>query len=237
MRIADTNDLFGRFFLKKCGTAGRDGYYESLLYLEPMLRSPEWEATAGYYINIGKKDSVRLSYFVEPGKDVTGLVDHFISRMGLEHAAAEPVRREMVSEQYGCEELRFRRFLSTYALIGLDIMTTDLLHARCLFATFRFQIMLPRRPYRPHFESTFSKQSAHYQFLGADERDQFWEDMSHWPNPPQVDWAHTFMNMVIGGDWQPSPFLQPQPALSIAHINRILRNCRMGFQIPVGWDS
>ncbi len=202
-----------------------------------MLRSPEWKATTGYYINIGKKDSVRLSYFIEPGNHVTKVVDDFISKNGFEHAVApEPVKPVRISQQYGGEELRFRRFLSTYALIGLDIMTTGLLYALRLFTTFRFQVMLPGLPYRPHFEGTFSKQSAYYQSLSDNEKEQFWKDMSHWPNPPQVDWAHMFVNMVLGCDWPPSGFLQRRSALSIIEINEILQDCKMDFQIPANWN-
>lgn len=238
MRVTDTNDLFGRFFLKKSGTTGKDGYYTTLLALEPMLRSPEWMVTSGYYININidPQNSVRLSYFIKPGNDVTRTVNNFASTNNFEHVKTpESVKPIKISREYGGEELRFRRFLSTYALIGLEIMAADLLHALRLFATFRFQVTLPRLPYRQHFEDTFSKQSPYYQSLPDDQKEQFWKDMSHWPDPQQVDWAHMFVNMVLGCDWSPICFLQRGKALSIPEINGILTRSDLGFEVPESW--
>lgn len=223
------NDNLGRFYLRKFGVTGINGYYESLFALEQLLRSQEWKVTTGYYLN-NKSNSVRLSYFIPPGKDVSELVGDFNKRNGLKHTKPPDMpTQERISKDYGCEELRFRRFLSTYATIGLDIMVENLLHAQRLFATFRFQVMLLRRPYRPHFEATFAKESPYYRALSEDEKKQFWEDMFHWPNPPQVDWAHMFVNMVLGCDWSPK-------ALSIPEINKILSKNSLGFEIPEGWD-
>ena len=165
-------------------------------------------------------------------------MDHFASEHKLrnirEPVIPHPIK---ISEKYGGEELRFRRFLSTYAQIGLDIMKADLLNARCLFATFRWQVMRARRPYRPHFLRAFQSQSPFFNSLSVDEIDQFWRDLSHWPNPPQVDWAHMFVNMVLGCDWNTPEswkrFLNPEPALSISEINKLV--VKQGFQIPLNW--
>lgn len=233
MTIVDNNDLFGRFFLRKYGTSGIDGYYASLFALEPLLRSREWNVTKGYYLNIEPEDSVRLSYFIPPGKDAVKLVGDFIKQNGLEYTKkTELPTLTKISKHYGGDELRFRKFLSTYAPIGLDIMKADLLHARCLFATFRFQVAPLRKPYRPHFEDTFSKQSIYYRLLLEKDKEEFWKDMSHWPNPRQVDWAHMFVNMVLGCDY----FLQRRKALSIPEINKILSKNSLSFEVPEGWD-
>jgi len=229
------NDNFGRFYIRKRGATGRNCYYESIFALEPLLRSPEWKVTTGYYLN-KECDSVRLSYFIPATKGVTKLVGDFINENDLKHAKAPEVpTAKKISEDYGGEELRFRKFLSTYALIGLDIMVADLLHAQRLFATFRFQVMLPRLSYRPHFEKTFAKQSTYYRALSSDEKEQFWKDMSHWPNPRQVDWAHMFVNMVLGCDWSIGCFTQKSDPLSIPEINKKLSQNGFDFRIPEDW--
>jgi len=234
------DDLFGRFFLRKKGApSNRDGYYISLLAVEPLLRSEAWALNANHYINIdAKKKSVRVSYFVPQDKDVLPIVEAFVSNSDVEYAIPSNLPEAAdVATSYGGEELRFRRFLSTYSHIGLDIMTADLVHAICLFVTFRFQIMAPRLPYRDHFESTFNRQSSFYREMEEIEKVSFWEDMTHWPNPPQVDWAHMFVNMVLGLDW-PTFFQSPpmKPA-TLDETNNILRQCNMGFQIPHNWSS
>jgi len=202
MANISANDYLGRFYLIKCGVTGINGYYESLFALEPMIRCREWKVSTGYYLN-KECDSVRLSYFIAPKKDVTNFVEDFIKQNGLKHAKSSDTPMQiMISEKYGGEELRFRRFLSTYAPIGLDIMVADLSHARRLFEEFRSQDRLPR----PHFEKTFEKKSSYYRALSDEEKEQFWEDMFYRPNPPQVDWAHMLVNMVLGGD--PLPISQ-----------------------------
>ncbi|MGD8380949.1 MAG: hypothetical protein PVJ11_02295, partial [Syntrophobacterales bacterium] len=135
-------DLFGRFYLKKPNGGRFQGYYESLSAIRPFLRSKEWlQSVTGYYVNVaGKQDAVRLSYWTTAPEQTRKIVDLFVSQNGLKHIE-EPVipKHTRNSTGYGDEELRFRRFLSTYTLIGLEIMETDLLHARRLLATFRWQ--------------------------------------------------------------------------------------------------
>jgi hypothetical protein len=230
------NDNLGRFYLRKYGAIGISGYYESLFALEPLLRSRGFEVTTGYYLN-NESDTVRLSYFIPTGKDLSEFVSDFVSQNDLEYAKPpETPMQIMISTEYGGDELRFRRFLSTYAPIGFDIMVADLLHAQRLFTTFRFQVMLPRLPYRPHFEKTFEKQSAYYRVLSDDEKEQFWKDMSYWPNPPQVDWAHMFVNMVLGCDWPINYFFEQRPAKNTSEINRLLSQNHLGFTVPENWD-
>lgn len=232
-------DLFGRFLLKTPGGDRFSGYYRSLDAIRPLLYSEDWlGSVTGFYINVaGEFNSVRLSYFA-PSPDLPQMaVDRFASDRQLEVEIPEPPHHIKISREYGGEELRFRRFLSMYAPIGLEIMETDLLHARCLFATFRWQVMRAREPYRPHFSETFESQSAFYNSLRIEEQDQFWRGLVHWPNPPQVDWAHLFVNMVLGCDWNGPQlwplFLCPQPPLPIQEINKVV--AELGFQIPAGW--
>jgi len=58
--------------------------------------------------------------------------------------------------------------------------------------------MRARQSYKPHFLRTFENQSPFYNSLSPTEKDQFWHDLVHWPNPLEVDWAHFFVNMVLG---------------------------------------
>jgi len=238
-RLKET-DLFGRFFLGAPGSSKFDGYYRSIDAIRSLVASNEWfQSVTGYYINVaGDFNAVRLSYFTSSPDQTKAVVNRFVAEHGLENTQnPEAAHPDKVSAQYGGEELRFRRFLSTYTLIGLEIMKADLLNARCLFATFRWQVMRSRSPYKPHFLSTFETQSPTYNSLSPEEKDQFWLDLAHWPNPPQVDWAHFFVNMVLGCDWIPpqtwETFLKPQPALDIKKINELVRD--QGFQIPDGW--
>ncbi|MEJ2234350.1 MAG: hypothetical protein P8X67_10515 [Syntrophobacterales bacterium] len=183
-------DLFGRFYLKKPNGGRFRGYYESLNAIRPFLCSKEWlQSVTGYYVNVaGKRDAVRLSYWTTAPQQAIKIIDLFVSQNDLKH-----IEKPFIPEHarnaagYGGEELRFRRFLATYTLIGLEIMETDLLHARRLFATFRWQVMRAGKPYRPHFLGTFEDQSFFFNSLSAREREQFWRDLAYWPNPDKVD--------------------------------------------------
>jgi hypothetical protein len=105
-------------------------------------------------------------------------------------------------------------------------------------ATFHWQVMAARRPYKPHFLQTFESQSPFYCSLPEMEKDQFCKDLSHWPNPPQVDWAHFLVNMVLACDWVVPEcwkyFLSQTPPLSIARINDLVKE--QGFHIPDNWQ-
>ena len=95
--------------------------------------------------------------------------------------------------------------------------------------------MRSRQEYKPHFEGTFIRDSRVYSSLSDEDRNQFWNDLSYWPNPPQVDWAHMMVNMILPGDFITNwnDFLQPKPALTIEEINKIIKPLK--FQIPIGW--
>jgi hypothetical protein len=236
MRV-QVDDLFGQIFLRKKGVPSNlKGYYESLIGLVPFLRGEGWGLTTGYYINCARDDSVRLSYFIRPEDDILPIIDSFISDFGFEYAQSpSPSKVFEVSDSYGKEELRFRRYLSIYTLVGLDIIAANLFHSRCLFATFRLQVMAQRLPFKPHFESTFIKYSPYYCSMSEEEKNAFWSDISHWPNPPQVDWAHMFLNMVLGREWFDFFKLPPQPPMTIQDINYSLASDNMDYRIPVDW--
>lgn len=237
-RISE-NDLFGRFFLKKPDGIQYRNYYSTIVAICPLLHRNDWkECVTGYYINVaGDMDAVRLSFFtVDPQnalkcKDNFCLVNNIVEIQPCEHP-----HKTRISEGYGSEELRFRNFLYMYTLIGIDLIIADLLNARCLFATFRLQVMRSRQAYKPHFEGTFEKHSQTYLSLSEEGKEQFWSDLSNWPNPPQVDWAHMMVNMILPGDFVPNwnEFLSQKPALTVGEINQIV--APMDFQIPVDWE-
>jgi hypothetical protein len=231
------NDLFGRFFLKKPSGIKYDNYYSTIDAIYPLLQSNDWkQCVTGYYINVaGNMDAVRLSFFTSDTQKALKCKDGFCSNNNVvEIQPCEYPHEAKISEGYGGEELRFRKFLHNYTLIGIDLMNEDLLNARCLFATFRLQIMRARQEYKPHFEGTFEKHSQIYLSLSEKDKEQFWSDLSNWPNPPQVDWAHMMVNMILPGDFVGAwnDFLSPKPALTIDEINKIV--APMNFQIPVG---
>ena len=237
-RLSET-DLYGRFYLKAPNGGRFRGYYHSLNVIRPLVRSKEWlRSVTGYYINVsGNNDIVRISYWTVSPEFAKKVVDRFGADHGLEHTRKPTIPEQTRnSDAYGGEEMRFRRYLATYTQIGLEIMETDLLNARILFAIFRWQVMRAGRAYKHHFLKTFENQSFFYNSLPASEKLQFWLDLAHWPDPQKVDWAHMFVNMVLGADWFPvwKNFHAPQPPLSIPEINELIK--WMGFQIPHNWE-
>ena len=239
-RLKET-DLFARCYLRAPDGGAFAQYYASLNAIRPLLSSEEWPGSVtGFFINVIEDDTydaVRLSYWTTSPEQPRQVVDKFVAEHSLEYVRQpgdpSPTRN---SDKYGDEELRFRKFLATYTQIGLDIMEADLLNARRLFATFRWQVMVSRQPYKPHFEGTFQNHSPFYDALSDTEKDQFWSDLSNWPNPPQVDWAHMMVNMVLGCDWNQifqRASIASLPPLSIQEINEGIKD--QGFQIPQDW--
>ncbi len=234
-RLKET-DVFGRFYVKLPDNRQFDNYFRTIDALRPLLASKEWDnVVTAYYLNVaGNMDTVRLSYFTANPDNAQNCVESFCRRSNItESQNRELPHSTKIAEKYGGEELRFRRFLYLYTLIGLDIMQANLLNARCLMATFRWQVMLSRQPYRPHFQRIFEEQSPSYNALSDAQKEQFWLDLSNWPNPPQVDWAHMMVNMVLPGDFKNNwdYFLSQKPALRSDEINIKIQG--LGFQIPI----
>lgn len=234
-------DLFGRFFLRLPGAKGYDGYYDSLAAVADLVESDQWRGSVtGFYINVSEDSGgVRLSYFSASPEDVIDAMAALVPRFGLaETRMAEGPTPATVADRYGGEELRFRRYLTAYTRIGLDIMESDLLGARRLFALFRWQVSIEKKPYKPHFVRTFEGQSPFYNSLTAAEKEQFWKDLASWPEGSEVGWAHLFVNMVLGGDWIGEYWTERYRAgepLSTPELNDVLRRAGMGFKVPEGW--
>lgn len=236
-RIKET-DLFGRFFLNVQDKSGFEKYYCSLNNIRPLIGSERWlKNVTGFYINAENYDVVRLSYFTTSPNQTAKVVNDFVGESNLEHSNEPCIpHKKEVSAGQGNEELRFRKFLSVYTQIGLDIMKEDLFNARCLLATFRWQIMRASMHYKPHFVKTFENQSPFYNLLSPAEKSQFWSDLANRPNPSNFDWAHFFVNMVFGCDWIWKEFFTPKSPLSIKEINKRIEELGLDFKIPENWS-
>jgi hypothetical protein len=233
------HDLFGRVFFRCDGPPSFATYYRSVDAVRPLLCSQEWAASVtGWYLNCIQYGA-RLSYFTTAPETVIQVVEGFIAATSGtvdEHCPREDPRRTMIAADCGGEELRFRRFLSSYSPVGLDLMQADLLHARCLCITLRCQLFPERRPFRPHLEPTMLRESPVYAAFSPLRREQFWADFQHWPNPRQFDWAHFFVNMVLGFDCSESFCRNFPRARTLVEINQTLTQHNAGFQVPEGWQ-
>lgn len=233
------NDLFGRFFLRTSGADCVDTYHRSVLAISPLVRSTEWNnAVSGWYINVTHGFAARLSYFTTQPNAATIAIRSYLHRNKdvREYRRHDPPVKTEIAADYGGYELRFRRYLCTYSPIALDLMEADLRHARCLCITLRCQLFLKGRPYRPHLEPTMQRDSKSYVALTESNREQFWADLQHWPNPKQqVDWVHMFVNMVFGHDLNDFCSSPPPKALTIQEINKLLQRRGDTFQIPHDW--
>lgn len=223
--------------IQKPGGKRWDSYYRAIDALRPLFENEGFKkVVSGYYLNIcGDFDSVRISYFVDKVDDQVSvsLIADFLSQNNfLEISSHSFPHQCIIAGFYGGQsyEERFRAFLVNETQVGLDLIKRDLLHARRLFATYRFQVREACLSFRTHFESAFRKYSPTYNSWTEEERNQFFVDLEEWPNPPQVDWAHLMVNFVLGCDFQ-----MPNKPLTIAEINEILARNNMGFQIPLDW--
>lgn len=233
-------DLYGQCFLKiPRGNSYKD-YFNTLETVRSLVISSQWaKHVTGFFINVSQHNdyAVRLTYFTTSRDLIPQLIAAFVKEKNLQKVNDEILPDiTKVSDVYGGAELELRKFLVTYTLIALDIIKADLLNARCLVTTFRLQVMLARKPYKPHFIRTFKEQSPFYNSLSPADQEQFWESLSNWPYQTrgQVDWAHMFVNMVLPGDWNSLIHTGTPAPLSIAEINQRFINDQ-GFQIPLNW--
>ena len=216
-----------------------DSYYSTLDSLRPLFQSSEWQSqTTGWYLNVGDNDftAVRISYFCPDGNDPRSAVDAFLADRSLSYLAKPGLPKEIkFADRYGGDESRFRSYLSTYSHIGLNIMGADLHNAQCLFTTYRWQVFMSGGDCREHFAPSFESKSPFYCSMSHEDQEQFWVDFACWPKPPQVDWAHMFVNMVLACDWmEVFCWSYPQRARTIPEINAIL-NIGHVFQVPQQW--
>jgi hypothetical protein len=203
-----------------------DNYYQLIGILEELNREKAlYRLLTGYYYNhIGKdtKFGVRLSYFLKQG---VSFGKEFQERLNDAKEVViikkEQPSHKVISAGYGGAkyEHRFRNWLGLQSLMGTELLLNNRDHARKLAVTFRWQVFPVGKSARSHFESSLLRYSNTYNLLNKVERDEFWVDFSHWPNPPQVDWAHMFINLIFGSDWNPADLKRRGATLSLNEIN------------------
>lgn len=243
--------LFGIFYVRKPLGDMYDSYYDTLHALAPLFRSNELrQRIVGFYVNhisetIGGhiEETVRISYFVQKS-DVSSAVtlfSEFFNNKALTCVKEQHPLPLIVARNYGGEsfEERFRSYLNLQTQIGLELIERDLLQAQRLFATYRWQIRRACLQHRPHFEPTFERDSPTYNSLSTEAQNQFLDDLGEWPNPPQVDWAHMMVNLVLGADWMwafghPN-YLIPGRPCPVEIINMLVNDLGFKFQIPPDW--
>jgi hypothetical protein len=241
--------LFGIFFVRKLAGAQFDSYYRTIDVLSPFLCSNELtETVLGFYLNHVPEQIddhselvLRISYFVSEScvsKALSTFVELF-SRKQLSVPKQCTPRPILLAARYGGSmyEEPFRNFLNLQNRIGLELMRADLLHARCLFATYRWQVKKDPSSIEKHLEPTFEKWSSAYRSLSRTERTQFLTDLQARPDTTNYDWAHMMINLVLGGDCRLQDLDQIAAAVgrgpSISEINRLIET--LEFQIPLDW--
>lgn len=236
-----TEDFFGTFFVSKSDQEDWDSYYNTIVALKPLFTSEEFRKIIhGFYLNkIGK--SLRISYFVNKNDSdnaISTFRTFFTKNKIMETANSSAPHEDIIAAGYGglSYEQRFRNFLANYTQIGLELLEGNSMHSRRLFTVYRFKVRQASVPFEDYFEPTFVKYSSSYFSFSDEEKHQFLTDLKEWPNPPQFDWAHMMVNMIVGYDWLYFPFMHPLP-LPITKINEILIRENIGFQIPPTWNS
>lgn len=238
-------DFWGIFYVRKGPSVKWKSYYRSIDALRPIFAQVTFTAAiCGFYLNVcGKLDSLRISYFTSESSvplAISVFKDFFEDHGFLEIQESSPPKQYVLAANYGGQEFeeRFRNFLNLETKIGLELIETDLLQARCLFSTYRWQVRKAGLPVRAHFEPTFVRDSPTYNGLSESEKDQLFLDLWEWPNPPRVDWAHMMVNLILGCDWNyvfgDPNYITPGKPLPIANINPIVKE--LGFQIPLDWQ-
>jgi hypothetical protein len=224
----NTDDLFGRFFFRSRSQPASE--YSNILELfahsNYHTALPDW--VTGFYVN-NSQYGVRFSFFVRKNIESHTYVlfrERSDAIETLIRVAEEPLKRESLSQDYGGNdyELRFRRFLSLQAKIGLEVVKSDAAFARESAIRFRWQAFTISASVRDFWEPVLIKGSNTYGSLAKEQKSEFWDDMARWPNPPQVDWIHLFINLILGFDWSNVlvPMRQSQKKYTDEEINQFL---------------
>ncbi len=249
MENLTTDDLFGRFFFKCSDVRQFEGYYTCIELIRPLLKINEFVSSiTGFYLNVsGASNEVRLSYFTNSELLTQEIVEKFVKENNnLVLIKSVKPKSKKISQGYGCEELRFRKYLHTYTQIGLDLLTCDKLYARALVAEYRLTYSPQKISCRPLFEPAFSKHSNFFNQLEQPSKDQLWRDLDYW-HPIEnlgyiADWAHMLVNMLLPGDWiyinqyYMDLFLKPKsrPPIDEESKNRMLS--MFNLKIPDDWN-
>ena len=240
------DDFLGIFFVRKGDTVKWDSYYGTIDSLRPMFEKEEFnDVISGFYLNVvGNNDAVRISYFVAPENVDMGvkLFKSFFEENGIQEIKGDEYPREtLIASAYGGPEYEqdFRTFLSLQNVIGLELLKNKSLYAKRLFATYRWQVRKAVFSIDAHFKYGLETHSPTFGDFSKEERTKFLELLGNWPNPPQVDWAHMMVNLVLGCDWIDLfgllNYITPGRPTTIREINMHLDRANHNFRIPLDW--
>lgn len=237
-------DLVGTEFFRfsDLKSLDKDSYLKCLKFIKPLFENPDFKSlTSGFYINYipneardGGGYSVRLKYFTKDWEKVKKVTEKFSNTNGIveifpsQETKTRPTPGP-ISLKYGGEELRFRRFLTTYPHIGLDLLDYDILYSRRLVAEYRFTYSAQRISCRPLFEPAFSKYSEFFRRLDNYSAEQLWEDLDY--GDFQGIYTHFLVNMLLPADIIVSGLVRTEEGK-----RRILREHSYNFDIPDDWS-
>lgn len=216
-----------------------DNYFNCLDLLRELFKGPDFRnSTPGFYINFIRnkkedgddgKDSLRLTYFTIDTRKTDNTIKSFVrthsGKIGIYESknSVRPASTELVS----CDAklLKFRKFLNTYAQIGLDLLAHSIPETRKLVAKYRSQRYSDQH-YPPcglisskaFFESFFSEHSIFFNRMGSQANENLWEDLDYWDPERNQPWDHYLVNMLL-------PFDGREWALSI--LNEYTKNIKI----------
>ena len=192
-------DIFRIFFIKLS-----DSYYRTLLSnkITNLLLGDSWlKSIKGFYVNkIGPE--IRISYFTDYLDKNEYIVKQYIkeNNLDLNDFRFEIPQTQVVSLNYGGKEfeLRYRKYLITFAPIGLELLIKNSEKTYEIFKNFRDKNKQETyEVYKTYFESFFENNSPFYKLLKNEEKNQFWLDFANNPSGSHTDWAHLFFNMIL----------------------------------------
>lgn len=192
-------------------------YFRSLLLLFPILRTNINNTATGVYVNTNDwLDGVRISCFTKNIKHTEEAVDKYIGfdnkklfrvdgitkEFSLRYIEETySITKEILSVPYKIEETKLRKFLCLCTQIGLDLIEENFILARKMVLRYRLQEFPIRRHPSFFFGAYLRNNSATYNSLSEEEKENFLNNLFHWEDKEQVDLAHFLVNMILPGDF------------------------------------
>jgi len=242
------DDFLGILFLRCQDLRPINGYFECIDLIRPLLDTLDSQLhTSGFYINVGAGfNAVRLSYLTNDVKATKKVIQEFLNETsGMTLLGSEEPHRVRFSQNYGGNELSFRRFLYAYTKIGLDLLKFDVLYSRKLVAVYRLTYSPQKISCKPLFEPAFYKHSDYFGQMTVSSQRQLWKDLDFWHPIPNsqycADWAHMLVNMLLPGDWIYIPeysdlFLNRNPKQPIRGRRKAEMLERFSLDLPEEWN-
>jgi len=230
------SDLFGVFYVLKGTGSPLQMYFKSIEEVRPLFIEPVFEELcSGFYLSIktkrdcttGKKrDSLRISYFTpaQHAEELHSFITKNLEESGFEAVvdSERPRDHNFASPEY---ELRFRRYLVNYTLVGLDLIEEDLDYARRLGAWLHFHVMPAKCSVKEHIEPSLIAFSKYFRSMNEQSRIQFLDALTFSPS-----WTHMFLNFLGIPD---DCYVTANLPISIINTMLGMRNAEL--EIPEGW--